>query len=330
MISYKFGKALPDKRKTLLVPVSGGISSVVLLYILDEHLKRQRAQSQDRTSYDLHVLTVDTSSAAAGGPFSSFAESLQKRFPSHMYSFEPLSAVFTFDLNVYKALEQLGLAFSPSPGKADHETSLQGLFSRLGSSTARTDIQSILLNRLVGGFSQQHGYEAVLWGQSNSKLAATALSSVAKGRGGSVPMQIGDDPSPWGPIFHYPVRDLFKPELELYARLIQPSLSDLIIWDRDNMATNVSVKNSAIDDLLTAYITSQGERYPSIMANVVRTSSKLQMPKLTDGNIPCSFCGTSITSDLESSSRNSNPLSSDSYRDLCYGCSRLKQDILTS
>lgn len=319
---------LPDKRKNLLVPVSGGVSSVVLLYILDQQIKKQRKKTQDRLPYNLHVLVVDISSVAPYSPSEGLVELLRKRFPDYIQSFEPLSAVFTYDVKLPESLEQLGFIYNRPSGDTSDEAKLQRLFSCLGSPTSRTDVQSILLARLVGAFAKSHGCEAVLWAHSDSKLAATALSSVAKGRGGSVPLQTNDGPSPWGPTFNYPVRDLFKPELESYARLAESSLSDIIIWGYDNVTSSVSVKNSAIDDLLTAYITSQGEKYPSIMANVVRTSSKLQAPKQTLQTMVCSLCGTPSSQNADSFSAIPNSARPDSLNNLCYGCSQIKREFL--
>lgn len=326
MASCRLNKALPDSPRTLLVPVSGGVSSVILLYILDEQVRRQRLKSQNRVFYNLHVLVVGTSLVASDSPSQSWAESLKKRFPIHTHTFTPLSAIFEYDSNILEALQRLGFSDSPSSNFAN-EQKLQSVFSRISSPTARVDFTSILLSRFVGAFANAHGLEHVLWGHCDSKLAATALSSVAKGRGGSVPTQICDGPSVWGPIFIHPLREVFKLELELYSQLIDPLLSEMVIQNNDNEPSKTSIKNSAIDNLLTAYISSQGQKYPSIMANVVRTSSKLQEPQDLKQSMPCSFCGASTLQDPGFSCSTSPPLKSNVCPDLCYGCLRLRQEL---
>jgi cytoplasmic tRNA 2-thiolation protein 2 len=213
---------------------------------------------------------------------------------------------------VHAALSKLGFQ---KQGHEEPEAELQRLMKLAMTPTTRSDLFEILLLRLIVAFAKSQDCEGILWGHSDSRLAAIALSNVAKGRGAALPSQIGDGLSPWGIYFNYPLRDLFKSELELYSSLLSTQLSKTIIPDPPT-PTNSSIRETSIDDLLTNYINSQGAKYPSIMANVVRTASKLQMPATAQADVACSLCAMPVTNIGE----RSQPA-------LCYGCLKIKAEI---
>ena len=189
------------------------------------------------------------------------------------------------------------------------------IMASTSSVTTRTDLVELLLRRLLVSLAKQHGCESILWGHSDSKLAARALADVAKGRGGSVPAGISDGFSPTGVNFNHPMRDLFKSELELYASVLPEPVEYMPEMDSGPAR---SIRNTSIDDLLSNYIMSQGEKYPSIMANVVRTASKLQAPTIVSESIVCPVCNDQIQSREGENDQN---------KTLCYGCDRMKKDI---
>ena len=108
------------------------------------------------------------------------------------------------------------------------------------------------------------------------------------------------------------MRDLFKTELEAFLEC-SPDLESRLVLNQGPEVPVVSIRNTSIDTLLHNYITSQGEKYPSIMANVVRTASKLQVPPAETGR-RCRLCTMPIVGSLTETV-------------LCYGCDRMKQDI---
>lgn len=318
MESYRFKSNTEDARRRLLLPVSGGLSSLVLLQVLDSQMQRQRTM-RNRTAYELWVVLVEEDFGTTGNASpreNPWYTALQTRFSS--VSFMPiknLHDVFAQDPTIEHDLQAFGL------NRLESETNEEFTLRILGSAsslTAGADLQDILLNRLIVSCAKQHCCKSILWGHSDSRLAAKALAGVAKGRGGSLPFEICDGPSRSGINFIYPLRDLFKPELGLYASALPEVFSGLAIDDDTAPREKASTRNTSIDDLLTNYINSQGEKYPSIMANVVRTVSKLQIPKSNEKTSSCRVCLVPYQGD---SGQNSGE------RDLCYACSRTRQDI---
>jgi cytoplasmic tRNA 2-thiolation protein 2 len=141
--------------------------------------------------------------------------------------------------------------------------------------------------------------------------------------------------TPWGIHFTFPLRDLFKAELELYSALVSSNLQDIIVSDSPSRA-NLSNRNMSIDELISQYVETQGEKYPGVMANIVRTIDKLQVP-FSDGGVKCVVCGLPVNyhgqglSDSEVRKGYQYTLTEvekcSRPRPTCYGCSRSFLDI---
>ncbi|KAK5092672.1 Cytoplasmic tRNA 2-thiolation protein 2 [Exophiala xenobiotica] len=309
METYRFKNQVGNAKKRLLLPVSGGVSSLVLLEVLDAQIKKQLDQ-QGRTAYDL-VLVHVASQESDRDEGEKWCSSLRSCFELHTYlPVVRLSDVFEVDGQVEAALQLLGLTRQESETDGHF---LVRVFTSARSATARSDLRELLLKRLIVATAKAQNCDGVIWGHSDSSLAAKALSEVAKGRGGSVPNELADGPSPWGLNFNYPLRDLFKTELQLYLGTSAESVRGCLLEHKENEDTPVSLRSTSIDTLLSTYITSQGQKYPSVMANVVRTASKLQAQGTAVGP-GCRLCVMPITTGSET-------------HELCYGCERMKQDI---
>jgi cytoplasmic tRNA 2-thiolation protein 2 len=186
------------------------------------------------------------------------------------------------------------------------------------------------LIRLVVAFAKQHGCEGVIWGDSDSRLAAKTLANVAKGRGASLTWQVCDGPSPWGLQFCFPLRELYRSELQLYASQI-PELEKTIIIP-GQPASEISNRNLSIDELMNQYILTQGEKYPGVMANIVRTVNKLQPASNSASKTRCEFCAAPVRlgTDLTAGGANINALGEDPHAQLCHGCARSGADFVGS
>lgn len=316
MESYRLKDDASEQPRRLLLPLSSGISSVVLLQILDRQLLRQSSK-RGRPSYELHILTVELPSQHFDGSVATTFHLLEQKYSSHSFSLVPLCEVFNLDNSLLGDFSDLGALEGETP-----QTSLASLFSCIKTASARADLLQILLTRLIVTFAKLNACDAILWGHSNSRLAAKALSGVAKGRGGFLPFDIADGPSPWEVTFYYPLRDLFKSELSAYANALPDDFSKLVT--QDSAPAPTSLRATSIDDLLSDYIYSQGEKYPSIIANVVRTAGKLQTPPIPPKQAAsCSIC-TMPRSEAMTTQANDAPNTDATNIKICYACQCLK------
>lgn len=282
--SYQLKDDTQQQARRLLLPVSGGTSSTVLLQILDRHLQRQLI-NRGRPVYELLVLMVETPFLATDEHLRKCFDNLKRKFSNHSFSLLSLSNVFDLDESISGDLAILGPISRDSA-----EASLINLVSSARTASTRTDLLETLFVRLIVAFAKLNNCHAVLWGHSNDRLAAKSLAAVAEGRGGLLPLQISDGLSPWAVQFYYPLRDLVLPELVAFAKIHPERLSELLVHDTLNPMPPKSIRDTSISELLSNYITAQGEKYPSIIANIVRTVNKLQQPIFPSEVFKCSIC----------------------------------------
>jgi cytoplasmic tRNA 2-thiolation protein 2 len=317
--------ATPEQQRKILLPLSHGVSSTVLLHVLDLHLKTQRSKS-NRTGFAISVLWIDDASqdlASAGR-----LDKVRERYPDHGYTSLPLHDVFRLlpeDASLRSMVSDLA-----DQAEITSQEQLTLLISSLTSATARVDVLSTLRTRLIVEFAKQNNCESILWGDSTTRLAEKTLAETAKGRGFSLPWQVSDGKSPLGIQFHYPLRDVLKKEVVSYVELAELGLSSLV-YEPLLGATQASTssKNTTIDDLMKQYFESVEENFPSIVSNVVRTTGKLESPSNVTPDAHCSLCGMPVPGgqfgihgwggDQQDGIVDSPATGSSN---LCYGCTR--------
>ncbi|MCJ1266428.1 cytoplasmic tRNA 2-thiolation protein 2 [Lobaria immixta] len=321
--------AFQETPRNLLLGVSLGLSSITMLHILDEQLRNQCERS-GRSSYNLHVLHVDQSPLIERTDRLKALALLKERFPSHTYSIVLLEDVFDFDINFEEEILGSSSAISKK-FTSDKNARLQHLMSSLPSATSRTDVVNWLRLKLTIELAKQRGYDSILYGDSTTRLAERTLSETAKGRGGSLPWLTADGVLPHGLKTIYPMRDLLKKEISTYASITSPSLTALVLDSVSPDQKFVSSKATTIDSLMTQYFESVEQNYPSIVANVVRTSSKLLAPSVPSTAILCNICNLPIDKvsrrwggDQASCTVPSadGDMAPEIFKSLCYGCTR--------
>jgi cytoplasmic tRNA 2-thiolation protein 2 len=327
METYKSRASAEKEPQKLLLPISFGPSSISLLSILDNHLQGQ-LDRMGRTTYSLFLVHVDLEvGVAQHSKASAHLDELKNRFPNHTY----LSADITQALSLDIDWKSLGLE-DPTEGSSPSSdmARLDSLFNLTSSATSKADIASTLLIRLLVDIAKRNDCESILFGDSTTRLAEKTLMETAKGRGFSLPWQVSDGISPYGVKFLYPLRELLKKELLDFSSLISPPLTNLIIYQAPATEVSASAKSTTIDDLMAQYFETVEEKFPAIVANVVRTSSKLKAPVISETSA-CALCGLPVADgtdgiygwggDQSSNARHTNEEHLDAAV-LCYGCSR--------
>ena len=313
-----------EAEKTLLVPVTFDVSSICLIHGLDQHL-RKRLEGGRHAGYTLHILYIDETCIRQESNVQPLLSLLKQRFPNYTYSVVSLDECFTYGIT----LEPLA---SKRDGEEAHNAShLHKLLSILPSATSRADIIDILRRRLTAAVAKQNRCDSILYSDSTTRLAEKILAETAKGRGGSLPWLISDNATVDGVPYSYPLRDLLQKELALYVDISFPSLTPLIMASERNSIT-VSSKDMTVDGLMSQYFESVEESFPSIVANVVRTSSKLTpRAPLCRGEV-CDLCKLPLRG-IDWGDGQGNPVSINQLhtRDtrnsqhLCIGCARILQ-----
>ena len=343
MDSFKVRGSSTDQPRRLLLHLSLGTSSITLLHILDQQLQTQLERTK-RTGYELYVLFIDQSSIGGEGEPLDILDGLKQKYSAYTFTTAPLDDVFKF---LSYPLDG-GLApFTDARARFDSEVNfgsryLQQLLASLPSPSSRADMITVLRTRLIIGLAKENGCESILWGDSATRLAERTLAETAKGRGHSLPWQTADGPSPHGISFNFPMRDLLRKEIVLYSNLTSPPLASLISKHSRAPKSSVSSKDTTIDDLMSQYFESVETNYPSIVANVVRTSSRLNALPSAEDSLPCRLCGLPVTEGAQGihgwggdQAKISNTLKFENNEPartsiLCYGCTRSTLSMLGS
>ncbi|KAI9816773.1 MAG: cytoplasmic tRNA 2-thiolation protein 2 [Pycnora praestabilis] len=334
MESHRVRSVSRDHQQTFMLALSFGVSSISLLQILDHQLHGQ-IERTGRTAYKLQVLFVDTSGDDAGGVVDDSFERIRKRFPRHKYTVLPMAHILRRTDVLDQILQEYNItAINSMLADLSEQQKLDALLASLPSTTSKSDILTILRTRLIVEFAKEQDCESIVWGDSTTRLAEKTLAETAKGRGFSLPWQVSDSVSPFGVNFIYPLRDVLRKELVTYSTLIVPLLSPLIIPQLSSAHVSVSAKETTIEDLMSQYFESVEENFPSIVANVVRTSSRLEPPQIEDGEERCRLCSMPVAEggsgihgwggdqeDLTAETSVKGP--NGPYGEtLCYGCAR--------
>lgn len=339
--------------------LSFGPSSAALVDILNDSVQSQ-LRKRPSPAFDPVVVHVDTDLSPVGGSDDSSpssllvpsSQSLLERFKERYPRFRFLHVSLADSLELGSVIwSSLPVAPSTEEGLAPAER-LQDFFARLPSMTSRSDVLRLLIRHVLISSALREGCRALLLGSSTTALAELTLSETAKGRGFSLPWMINDGPLPVQrfspgegnikqsaeqsvgedsvargqaatlPVY-YPNRELFRGELKKYTSLTEPPLTDLLpSASTTSSSAVVSHKDVSIDEVMARYFTEVEENYPSIVANVVRTTAKLERNDNGEQQC-CGLCGMEL-----------DELGDDRWKgeigdvgcgqdpSLCYGCSR--------
>lgn len=346
-------RAAPTQTKRILIGLSFGPSSAVLVDVLNDqiqfHLKKR--QSSAFEGVVVHVDT-DLSAKPSGDDESPLSQKLldgfAKRYPQLTFLRVSLSSVLELDTIDWAVLPAV------PTGEAGEDASkrLQALFDQLPSTTSKADILRLFIRHILISTALKERCLALVMGCSTTALAELTLGETAKGRGFSLPWMVGDGPMtiPRYPTskstqnqtpdssetgdggmdttaqlsIYYPNRELFRNELVRYTTLVEPPLTDLIPSD-DAVGSSpvVSLRDVSIDEVMSRYFTDVEEKFPSIVANVVRTTAKLDRTASTEQERYCGLCGMGL--DTLGDQRWKGEMGDDEDQGegrLCYGCSR--------
>lgn len=284
-----------------------------MLHAVNAQLERQLSKPYPMVGFEVYVLVIDPSGISPSSPsVEQRFNLLQTSFPRHTYKMLPFHSIFEYDPNLHDVMTQFAGNGFVDDASLSHKERLDAFRASIQTATSKADVDQILLNRLVVAYAKDLNCDAILWGDSDSRLAAKTLANVAKGRGSSLTWQVSDGKSPSGLEFNFPLRDLFQTELHSYANLI-PELTAIIIPD-EPPSDNILTKNLSIDELMMRYVQTHGEKYPGVMANVTRTANKFQPSPVPAGARRCAFCDAFV-GDSEKKS------------EFCYACARSRPNV---
>ncbi|KAM0270247.1 hypothetical protein ACHAQH_009504 [Verticillium albo-atrum] len=331
-----------------LLGLSFGSSSTGLLQILDANLRWLR-KTTPRNVYELQAVHIDTdlsqSTVALEPSSAKLLQAYRDRFQDVSIDSVPFSAVLDAETIDWPALPALH-ANLEAPARLRH------LLEKLPSVASRVDVSRLLLRHLLFHVAAQRGCSAIMMGYNTTALAELTLTETAKGRGYAVPWLVSDGAFPlssfaalqgqdgtemnvpsaprrqWDFPVYSPLRDVLRKEIVVYNGTTEAAVAGLTADDPGFGGVRGSVvshKELSIEDVMARHFAEVEDKYPNVIANVVRTTGKLEKPA---GEDACGLCGMTRdelgearwkgeigeTTDEAATSVGKDPL--------CYGCER--------
>ncbi|KAF3908544.1 hypothetical protein ABW21_db0207059 [Orbilia brochopaga] len=271
-------------RRRLLLATSFGVASTALLDIMHWHrsLQLQRAR---RAEYDVLVVHIDESGVTATSTdgADTLLEKLRGQYEQFEFRSIPLYQIYELPIAIHEALPD------EMTGEPDQGGSVE-------DADGSADVIAILRARLLVELAKSNGCEAVLLGDSMTRMAAMVLAEVTKGRGHALPWLISDGPTPYGPSFVRPLRDLTTAELGYYLSF--SAITHLSTATSSTPKPPVAAKNQTIDDIMLRFFDDISNSH--LTANVVRTAAKLRFADDEDRVQQlglCEICGLPMDED---------------------------------
>ncbi|KAK4250570.1 hypothetical protein C7999DRAFT_11607 [Corynascus novoguineensis] len=374
----------PTGTRRYLLGLSFGVSSTVLLHLLNDNVEFQLARGRS-APFELTVIHIDDtpdnqtdhdhpspSSTAAASEI--ILAQYRARYPRFTFHSVPLSSALANDpLEPSSSSSSSSSSSLPPPPRLKEAAAttptaaitMSNTMSTTTTAASRSDLERQLTRRALLAQARARRCQALLLGHSTTALAETALAEAAKGRGFAVPWLVGDGaaPSTSPPLeggeegaggggvnnedagagvvlVYHPLRDALRKELVTYAGLVDPPLTDLIdggVQDSKNGgspraaagAAVVSHKDLSIEEVMRRYFAEVEENYPSVVANVARTTGKLV--RAGEGAVDgerCGLCGMPLDKDGDERWRGELGIQERTGTGpgfgnrLCYGCER--------
>ncbi|KAJ1729927.1 Cytoplasmic tRNA 2-thiolation protein 2 [Coemansia biformis] len=179
-------------------------------------------------------------------------------------------------------------------GDVTSRARLAALFAGLDSATDREDMLDIIKTALIVDMARRAGCGAVLMGDSATRVATKAMALVSRGRGFSLPVDVGTEVQWLDDLaVHRPMRDFLAKEIAFFNR-----------WtgQRDIAVPGLvsgQPRGASIGRLAEAFVVELDQGFASTVSTVCRTLQKLEPSEAARSAPPCALCGAPAESDAQ-------------------------------
>lgn len=324
----------------VLLAVSGGASSLVLLDTVASLLQEQHKQHSGRMGFELVVVNVDeTTRKKLDRGFSAVMAELAQRYEPVKIEWVSLDPE---DFAKGKKFQELRVArdFSVTSTVTENNekcTLIDQVFGGCPNRSLQEDVAEIIVRTLLLETAKTHRCGTLLFGHNMSRLAEEVLALTITGRGSQIHSSVADhnDDTTGSTIaVKFPLRDILGAEISAYAKLAG---IDKLVLTLALTAPTIN-KHKTVRDLTAQYFRQlDSTGYSSTASTVVRTADKLTAPKVGTYTGCCRVCGTEIrqeprqwlsritvadretTGDAEGDAEGSSQRV-EKHPQLCYGC----------
>ncbi|EGW34321.1 uncharacterized protein SPAPADRAFT_59736 [Spathaspora passalidarum NRRL Y-27907] len=263
------------KQKVLLA-LSGGESSLVLLDIMSSLLQEQFEAHKGRQGFELVVVNLDEYKLKSlNSQCQDVIPKLLERYTQVKLSFKVLSLDSYIDQDTLKYIS-LNKDFTGFVQELHRtkEYTLNELLESCQDKSSAEDLLSIVYESLILKTAEVEGCETIVYGHSMTRIANEIIALTIKGRGSIIHKAIADHTTTYNNKefkILFPLRDVLYVELLAYAQLAELTPYILISTIQKSKIT----KNLTIRDLTTNYFKNlDATGYASTASTVVKTGEK--------------------------------------------------------
>lgn len=181
--------------------------------------------------------------------------------------------------DIYKKLESV-----KDDNHMTNKEKLLTLFNSISSDTVKEDLLKHIKITLLNFMAKKAGCSILCLGDSSTKVANNVISYTSKGRGFSLPLDIGLEAKLMKEIMMIrPIKTLLFKELEQYV--VYNNLE--VINEKVNTEAEI---NKSIDLIANRFISELQENFPSTVTTIVSSANKLSINTSIGSENNCALC----------------------------------------
>lgn len=295
----KFGDSVAQEK--VILPLSLGKSSLVLLDVLVGLFDEQTRNPRAKLGFEIVVVHVDDSNVTRyRNGAKDLIRALEEHYDTQRYpiSFKVVD-IQSFMHRGARAKVRLLPDFASSKSSLDHDGStIEQIFEGCPNRASREDLLRIIIADLINKYAASMGASSILWGHGMSTLASEVIALTVKGRGSEIHTQLTDGVQIMLgrdiDIVH-PLRDCSEGEIDKYITMKQLERFIHLPVDEQEKMMN---KQKTIPEVITNYYRYVDGADDNIVSTVVKTGAKLDEPRSFNGKL-CTVCGKKIYNEPE-------------------------------
>ncbi|OBA23588.1 hypothetical protein METBIDRAFT_36535 [Metschnikowia bicuspidata var. bicuspidata NRRL YB-4993] len=273
----------------VLLPLSFGVSSLVLFDMIASLLQEQNLMHKGKQGFELVVVHLQEDQQSRSELFQALAG-----------NYTPVSIQYVeVDLDLYPVDTRVRLAVSPefdvvADADVSRSESVAQLLEKSASRSLKADLRGLIYEEIFNNIAVREQCETLLYGHSMTRLANEVIALTVKGRGLRIHEAVADRTSSYmGKDLHviFPLRDILFAEVKAVLKL-SDGLSKYAVLPVAQGPR--PVKNMTVHDLTTQYFDGlDATGYASTASTVVKTAEKLGGPRSEAPDL-CQVCGAAI------------------------------------
>ncbi|SCU87684.1 LAFA_0E08196g1_1 [Lachancea sp. 'fantastica'] len=300
----------------ILVPLSFGSSSLVMLDVLNDTIEEQLKMHRGKTGFNIDIVVCYLGSSEEKTYKEKIRALLSTRFPKT----KNLYKVHVVDIETfYNSSKRMRVHLEDTSyivrklDETSDDTATQHTFNdlldRCVNRSAREDLLNVMKTSVIKQFALQGQYKAILWGHSMTRLADEIMASVVKGRAAQIANALDNESfdAEYDEAFKnlHPMRDVLLSEIDAYCHIsdllphvYQYCPQQTLLTEKSPQGERLNpkpVRNMTINELARQYFDNIEGNYSNVISTVVRTGAKLDNPQNTLPKMSrCEICYTRL------------------------------------